>query len=54
VAQGGKGEEMVSPLVKDIIIKAPGEGPLLEGIEIATENIVKKRLPLMTIDLTRR
>ena len=52
--KGGKGEEMVSTRVKDPTITATGERELLDGIEIATENVVKKSLPLMTIDMGNR
>jgi hypothetical protein len=54
--KGGKGEEMVSTLTKDPTIQVQGnsEALLLEGVEAVTENIVKKCLPLMRVDMTKR
>ena len=55
-AKGGKGEEMVSTLTRDptITVQGHSEGMLLDGIEAVTENIVRKSLPLMKIDMAKR
>ncbi len=52
----GKGEEMVSTLTKDPTIEVKGNSKdlLLEGVELVTENIVKKALPLMRMDMAKR
>jgi hypothetical protein len=56
VGKGGKGEIMVSTLTKDPEIQVQGnsEDWLLEGVEGVTQNIVKKCLPLMRVDMTKR
>jgi hypothetical protein len=54
--KGGGGAEMVSTLTKDptIAVQGNSESLLLDGIEMATENIVNKSLPLMKVDMTKR
>jgi hypothetical protein len=56
VGKGGKGEFMVSTLVKDLEIQVQGhsEDMLLEGVEDATQKIMKKCFPLMRVDMTKR
>jgi hypothetical protein len=35
-------------------VQGNSESLLLDGIEMATENIVNKSLPLMKVDMTKR
>jgi hypothetical protein len=53
---GGKGQEMVSLRTKDptIDISGSSEAMLLDGVESATENIVKASLIVMRLDMTKR
>jgi hypothetical protein len=54
--KGGKGEFMVSTLVKDIEIQIQGhsEDMLLDAVGDATQKIMKKSFPLMRVDMTKR
>ena len=54
--KGGKGEFMVSTLVKDIEIQIQGhsEDMLLDAVGYATQKIMKKSFPLMRVDMTKR
>ena len=53
---GSKGEFMVSTVTKDLEIQVQGnsEGMLLEGVEMVTQNIMKKCFPAMRVDMTKR
>ena len=54
--KGGKGELMVSTVVKDptVIVSGNSEALLLEGVADATEKIVTKTIPLMRLDMQNR